>query len=88
MSATIDAQAFNRGTDPILQFLTVDQARSIVEYRGDATLQQRIGQLAELANDGELSAAEQAEYEGYVRANKFVAVLQARARKLLAGSEA
>ena len=88
MSTTIDALAFNRGIDPILQFLTMDQARSIVEYRGEATLRQRIEQLAELANEGELSTAEQAEYEGYVRANKFVAVLQARARKLLAGSEA
>jgi hypothetical protein len=88
MSATIDADAFNRGTDPILQFLTVDQARGIVEYRGDATLQRRIEQLADLSNEGELSVAEQAEYEGYVRANKFVAILQARARRLLLASEA
>ncbi|MEJ7591999.1 MAG: hypothetical protein WKF77_10655 [Planctomycetaceae bacterium] len=51
-------------------------------------MQQRIEQLAELAIEGELSAAEQAEYEGYVRADQFVAVLQALARKLLAGSEA
>jgi len=87
MSATIDAKAFNRGTDQILQFLTEDQARRIVEYRGDAILQQRIEELAALANEGRLSAAEQAEYEGYVRANKFVAILQARVRKWLSGSE-
>lgn len=43
-------------------------------------------QLAERANEGELTAEEQAEYEGYVRANKFVAILQAKARKLLSNS--
>ncbi|RLT07539.1 MAG: hypothetical protein DWI22_09735 [Planctomycetota bacterium] len=83
MTTAIDTTAFNRGTDPILQFFTVDQARGIVEYRGDAGLQRRIEQLAERANEGELTAEEQAEYEGYVRANKFVAILQAKARKLL-----
>jgi selenocysteine lyase/cysteine desulfurase len=87
MSTTIDMTAFNRGTDPILQFFTVDQAREIVEYRGDSGLQQRVEELAERANEGMLTPDEQAEYEGYVRANKFVAILQAKARKLLSNSE-
>mgnify|MGYP002631142715 CR=1 FL=1 len=86
MTTTIDSTAFNRGTDPILQFITVDQAREIVEFRGDADLRQRIDQLAERANEGELTAEEQAEYEGYVHANKFVAIFQAKARKLLSAS--
>jgi hypothetical protein len=86
MTTTIDSTAFNRGVDPILQFITVDQAREIVEFRGDAELRQRIDQLAELANEGELTAEEQAEYEGYVHANKFVAIFQAKARKLLSNS--
>lgn len=87
MSTTIDSTAFNRATDPILQFFTVDQARGIVEYRGDSGLYQRIEHLAELANEDELTPDERAEYEGYVRANKFVAILQAKARKLLSNSE-
>ena len=49
MTTTIDSTAFNRGTDPILQFITVDQAREIVDFRGDADLRQRIDQLAERA---------------------------------------
>jgi len=84
MSTTIDATAFDRGTDPILQFFTVDQARGIVQYRGDAALQKRIEELAGKANEGELTPDERAEYEGYIRANKFMAILQAKARKLLA----
>lgn len=86
MTTSIDSTAFNRGTDHILQFMTVDQARKIVEFRGDAELRQRIDELAELANEGELSAEEQAEYEGYVHANKFIAIFQAKARKLLSNS--
>ena len=86
MTTTIDSRAFNRGTDPILQFITVDQAREIVDFRGDADLRQRIDQLAERANEGELTEDEQAEYEGYVHANKFVAIFQAKARKLLSNS--
>jgi len=46
MTTTIDSTAFNRGTDPILQFITVDQAREIVEFRGDAELRHDVEQKA------------------------------------------
>ena len=84
MTASIDSDAFDRGTDPILQFFTVDQAKGIVQYRGNPEMHDRIEHLAAKANEGELTPQEQAEYEGYVRANKFMAILQAKARKLLA----
>ena len=87
MKSSIGTKAFNRGTDLILQFFTVDQARAIVAFHGDSELQQRIEQLAELANECERTSDEQAEYEGYVRANTFVAIVQAKARKLLSNSE-
>ena len=84
---TIDATAFDRGMDPIIKFFTVEQAQAIVQYRGEASLRKRIEKLAGKANEGELTPDEQAEYEGYVRANKFVAILQAKLRKLLANSQ-
>lgn len=84
MSTTFDALAFDRGTDPILRFLTVEQARDLVAFRGDDALRQRIDDLARRNTEGDLTEAERSEYEGYVRANHFVAVLQAKARKLLA----
>ena len=87
MSTTINVSAFNRGIDPLLQFFTEDLAREIVKYRSDLVLRQRIEELAELANEGELTPADQGEYEGYVQANKFVAILQAKVRKLLTSSE-
>lgn len=87
MSTAINASAFNRGIDPVVRFLTEDQAREIVCYRGTPELQQRIEELAERCNDGDLTPDDRAEYEAYVQANKFVAILQARARKLLSKSD-
>jgi hypothetical protein len=83
MTMINEAAAFHRGTDPILRLLTVEQAQRIVSYRADAALLQRIEELAEKANEGELTPDERAEYEGYIKANRFVALLQATARKLL-----
>lgn len=83
MAIGFDTAAFDRGTDPILAFFTVEQAKALVAYRGDESLQTRIEQLARKNTEGELTEQEQAEYEGYARANKFIAVLQAKARKLL-----
>jgi hypothetical protein len=89
MSTSFDASgfeisAFDRGTDPILHMIPVEQARQIAQYQGDEQLRGRIDDLAAKCNEGTLTPAEQSEYEGYVHANKFVAILQAQARKLLA----
>jgi uncharacterized protein YnzC (UPF0291/DUF896 family) len=42
-----------------------------------------IGELAAKANEGELTNEEEAEYEAYVQANQFIAILQSKARRLL-----
>ena len=84
MSTITNSTAFVRGTDPILRILSPDQARQIAEYHADEELQGRIEVLAGKANEGELSEEEREEYDGYVQANAFIAVLQARARKFLA----
>jgi hypothetical protein len=81
--AMIDATAFDRATDPILKFYTVEQARAIVAYHGDEGLRARIEELATKNTEGELSDSERAEYAGYAQANKFVAILQSKARKFL-----
>ncbi len=43
-------------------------------------------ELAQKSNEGELTDEQRAEYEGYLQANDFIATLQAKARKLLAGT--
>ena len=46
-------------------------------------MQDRIEELAAKSTEGALTDQARAEYEGYVRANKFVALLQRQARQLL-----
>lgn len=79
-----DTVAFDRATEAVMRLLSTDQAQQLVDYQGDDALRQRIDELATKCDEGVLSPAERAEYEGYVRANKFVALLQSRAQKLLA----
>jgi hypothetical protein len=55
-----------------------------VRFRGDDGLRRRIEELAARNSEGALTEAERSEYEGYVPANHFIAVLQAKAGKLLA----
>jgi hypothetical protein len=83
MATAFDPAAFDRGTDAVLQFFTVDQATALVAYRGDDATRARIEELACKCTEGELTEAERAEYEGYVQANDFMAILQAKARKFL-----
>jgi hypothetical protein len=74
------SQAFHRGTAPIFAILTVDQTKRLAELQGDPVLAERVADLAERANEGELSASDREEYEAYIEANNLVAVLQAEAR--------
>ena len=85
MATAFDTAAFDEGTDPILQFLTAEQARGLIAFRGDAAIQSRIEELAARNTEGLLSEQERAQYEGYVKANKFISILQAKARKLVTG---
>jgi hypothetical protein len=83
MNPTINSSAFDRATQPIFCILTPEQVHQIADYHADDALQDRIAQLADKANEGELSEEESAEYEGYIQANRFVAVLQGHARRKL-----
>ena len=83
MTTTPELAAFERGVRPLLQIVLQDKADAVVNFRPDPALRQRIEELAAKATEGELSVPERAEYEGYVRANKFIAILQRQARQLL-----
>jgi hypothetical protein len=74
------SQAFHRGTAPIFSILTADQTKRLAELEGDPLVADRVAELAEKANEGELSASDREEYEAYIEANNLLAVLQAEAR--------
>lgn len=84
MSQASENLAFERATDSVFQLLTVDQLRQLQQLHADPELDARVELLAQKANEGELSEEERREYLGYIQANSFLAVLQARARKHLA----
>lgn len=83
MEMTPEAAAFDRGVRPVLQIVLPDKAAAVLNFRPDKELLARIEQLAGKSTEGKLTEAERAEYEGYVRANKFVAILKRQARQLV-----
>jgi hypothetical protein len=87
MLPAFDSSAFDRATDPVLRLLPMEQARELTEYRPESKLSSRVEELAEKSNEGALTDEERAEYLAYVQANKFVAILQAQARRRLTKGE-
>ena len=81
---TRNSPTLDRILDPVGRALTPEAARKLSALRLDAKAQAHIDRLARKCNVGKLSSAERAEYETYVAAIDFVAILQAKARALLA----
>lgn len=85
---SLDAPILDRLLDPLGRILTRPVARKLVNLRLDAAAQARIDKLARKCNEGELSDSERREYETYVYAIDFIAILQAKARAFLKRSPA
>lgn len=83
MQATPETEAFDRGVRPVLQIVLPEKAEAVANFRADPKLQERIEELAGKSTEDRLTESEMAEYVGYVRANKFVAILQRQARRLI-----
>jgi len=82
MVMTSESLAFDRGVRPMLEIVLPDKAAAVIGFRADPELQARIEELARKSTEGELTEDERAEYTGYVRANKFVAILKRQAQQL------
>ena len=80
---TLDGPVLGRLIDPLTGILTPEVARKLVRLRFDAKAQAHIDKLARKCNEGELTDDERREYETYVHAIDFIAILQAKARALL-----
>jgi hypothetical protein len=80
--------AFHRGVQPLLQLLLPGREDAVLAAQTDHPLRERIDELAAKNTEGLLAPEERDEYAGYVRANKFVAVLRREAKKFKAGSAA
>src|ERR1043166_153392 len=81
MALNSEILAFDRGVRPLME-IVLDKANEIIQFRPDPQLEARIEELARKSTEGELTDDERAEYAGYVRANKFVAILKRQAQHL------
>lgn len=73
----------DRVLDPFTRCLTPEVARRIADLSADSATQTRVDELADKANEGQLTDQERAEYEAYRSAFHFVTILQTKARTLL-----
>jgi hypothetical protein len=73
-----------RMLEPVSRSLNVEAAQKLVRLKADSKTQARVDKLARKCNEGELTAAERAEYERLVTAGTMIAILQAQARLVLA----
>ena len=78
----------DRLLDPVGRALSFEAARRLVALRADADAQARIDDLADRANDGQLTPDERAEYESLIATANVIAVLQAKARTVLSETPA
>ena len=83
MGETAHADVLDRVLDPLTHCFTPEVARRIADLRADSATQTRVDELADKANEGQLTDEERAEYDAYRSAFHFVTVLQTKARTLL-----
>jgi len=80
---TANDRVLERLLDPVSSSLNEEAARKLIGLKADAKVRVRVNELARKCNEGALTPEERAEYETYVLAGDFVAILQAKARLLL-----
>jgi hypothetical protein len=83
MSRKASGRVLERILEPVSSSLNDEAARRLISLRADAASQVRIAELAVKCNEGQLTDDERDEYEAYVMAGEFVAILQAQARSRL-----
>jgi hypothetical protein len=74
----------DRMLDPLSRCLDAESAKRLVDLGIDPAVQARVDVLAERANEGLLTPEERSEYEAYINADDFIAILKAKAERFLA----
>ena len=88
MPANSAHAAFERVLAAVGQCLDRQSAEALIQLRADREMQGRIEELADKCSEGRLSSDERDEYEALIRVGNFVAILQAKARRVLAEGHA
>jgi uncharacterized protein YnzC (UPF0291/DUF896 family) len=80
MSEAFTSTLFDRLLDPLTDCLTREVAQRVLDLKVDPSLQARMDELADKANEGELTTAEAQEYREYIDGIDFIAIFKAKAR--------
>jgi hypothetical protein len=77
------ASYLDRLLDPLTEALNLESASTLLNLRVDPEIEARIEELRLKANEGGLTASEDAEYKDFVEAVDVVSILQEKARRVL-----
>ncbi len=80
----METSYLDRLLEPVTQCFTLEVAERLIALCPDPIVQARIEELADKANEGQLSDVERAEYEEYIEAVDLIGILQFRARAAIA----
>ena len=84
MPTTNGKEVLGQLLEPVSRCLTPGVAKSLLELRAPPQVQARVEELAGKCTEGRLSPEEESEYDAYIWAGNLIAILQAKARALLA----
>ena len=84
MAADSTQTVFERVLTAVGQCLDRQSAEALLRLRAETEMQGRIEELADKCTEGTLTPEERDEYDALIRVGSFVAILQAKARRLLA----
>ena len=88
MAADSTQTVFERVLTAVGQCLDRQSAEALLRLRAETEMQGRIEELADKCTEGRLTPEERDEYDALIRVGNFVAILQAKARRLLAEGHA
>ncbi len=71
---------------PVTDAMSAEFANKLIALRADDELLSHIEQLRGKANDGTMTAEEEAKYREFVEAVDVISILQAKARRVLVKS--
>ena len=74
----------DRLLDPLTKAFTPQMASALLALRADPEMEAHISELRLKANEGTLTATEDAEYKDFVEAVDLICIMQAKARRFLA----
>ena len=77
----------DRLVESMVRTFTPEVARSLIQLRADPELQARMDELAQKSNEGRLTPEEREEYETSIRFANYLAIIQAKARRLLKAAD-